>query len=106
MGEDVLNVAIMQYWVYSIKENNEVILLDDGVSLHLNNTSYKKYLNEIYSERPGYEVVPDEYERTHGEAIVVRISESLNGRLEMDNTIRLSQVEFNNLIEYNEITTD
>ena len=50
MGEDILNVAIMQYWVYSIKENDEVVLLDDGVSLHLNSTSYKKYLEEIYSE--------------------------------------------------------
>ncbi len=89
----------MQYWEES--ERNWGIR-PDGCSLHFNGKICKEYINEIYKDRDK-ENVPDVYDKTVGEIILVKVKKELYELVVKDDTVRLSQNEMNNLVKLGEL---
>lgn len=92
--------AYLQYWEES--ERNWGVR-PDGCSLHINLDSHVIYVDDIYRDRTFHQHVPNEYDRIVGEPIEVEILDSLYQELTEKKTIRLTQVETNNLIKFGTI---
>jgi hypothetical protein len=94
--------VILQYWEESERGWG---LRPDGCSLHIDARSHEDYVDMIYRDRTFYHSVPQEYDRIVGNPVKVIVIESLYERVLTKKTIRLSEVETNNLIKLKEITT-
>lgn len=100
---DLTNVVILQHWSYSIREGEEVIILNDGSSLHRDKSTLDNYIDSVYKERKSKNYIPFEYERIIGKPIAVFISKELRDKVDSEGSIRLTQVEMNNLLTYKKI---
>ncbi len=93
-----MNRVWMQIWEISRKNKD---ILSDGVSIHLNNDEHKKFIDSVYLKRNGE--VPDEYDRPVGGLIEIFIEDSLYQTVTESGSVRLSEVEKNNLLKLEEI---
>jgi hypothetical protein len=93
-----MNRVWMQIWEISRKNKD---ILSDGVSIHLNNDEHKKFIDSVYSKRNGE--VPDEYDRPVGGLIEIFIEDTLYQTVTESGSVRLSEVEKNNLLKLEEI---
>lgn len=91
----------MQLWELSRKEAD---ILPDGISLHLTKEEHQKYINSVYEPRRGTQT-PDEYDRIVGGLIETFIEDAAFEDLKNRGTIRLSEVEKNNLLKLEELIT-
>lgn len=94
--------AYLQYWEESERGWG---IRPDGCSLHVDLQSHSEYLKGIYFERTFHQHVPNEYDRSVGQPIVVGVNDNLYQKLLENKNIRLSEVETNNLILLEEIIT-
>lgn len=85
-------MAILQLWEES-DINGEIYPC--GCSLHLEKQNRDEYISNFYNNRLEKESI---YERIVGLEVEVDLSEGLKVILSDDKNIRLSEVEFNNLI--------
>jgi hypothetical protein len=90
----------LQYWEESERDWG---VRPDGCSIHLDLESHANYIDEVYRDRTFHQHVPNEYDRIVGDPIKVRVSEKLYEDLLKKKSLRLSEVETNNLIKFNEI---
>lgn len=95
--------AYLQYWEESERGWG---VRPDGCSIHVDLKSHTNYVDEVYRDRTFHHHVPDEYDRIVGNPIEVEISEKLYVDLLEKKNLRLSEVETNNLIKFNEIILD
>lgn len=95
--------AYLQYWEESERGWG---VRPDGCSIHLDLKSHTIYVDEVYRDRTFHHHVPDEYDRIVGNPIEVDLSEKLYADLLEKKSLRLSEVETNNLIKFNEIILD
>ena len=93
-----MNRVWMQIWELSRKNKD---ILSDGVSIHLNESEHKKFIDAVYQNRSGE--IPDEYERPVSDLIEIFIEDELFKRVVEFGSLRLSEVEKNNLLELQEI---
>lgn len=91
--------VICQYWEESERGKDPK---PDGCSIHIDMQSYVLYIGGIYEHRKVF-VTPDKYDRIVGDPFEVKISDDLYKKLK--NTLRLSEVETNNLIKLKNIKT-
>lgn len=89
----------LQYWEESERGWG---IRPDGCSLHIDDISHKSYISEIYEGRDKNNI-PNEYDRTVGELITVKVKKDLYEMVVKDKTFRLSQNQLNNLIKLGEI---
>jgi hypothetical protein len=93
-----MNRCIFQLWEESQRDGT---VLSDGCSVHLSETDRDSYVNSIYSQRDSQ--VPDSYNRFVGLGVETFISDILYEKLQEEKTIRLNEIEKNNLISMEEI---
>ena len=94
-----MNKAILQFW----EETNKIKgILPDGCSLHTDSEERKKYISKIYENR--CDSIPDEYDRIIGGEFSVFISDDIFKNLKISNSIKLSEIEFQNLLQFDDIT--
>jgi hypothetical protein len=93
-----MNKCLFQFWEESVSNNNP---LPDGCSISINSDESKKFIDKIYSIRKSE--VPQEYSRIVGSLIDCFVSDELYGKILLNGSIRLNEVEKNNLIELEEI---
>lgn len=91
----------LQYWEESERGWG---VRPDGCSLHLTLDNHKSYVNKIYDDRDP-NVIPDEYDRTVGDPIVVSVSDDIFNELSNLGSIRLMQNSLTNLKNMGEIKT-
>ena len=91
--------VFLQYWEESERGWG---VRPDGCSIHLDQNSLNKYIDNIYSGRDG-DNVPHEYERVVGEPIKVEINDELYNLLLEKKNIRLLQHSLNNMIKLGDI---
>ncbi len=94
-----MNKIVLQLWEES---NNDGVYLNDGCTLHLDLTERNRYVDEIYSNRTT-DFIPDSYDRIVGDAVTVFIQDDMYQKLTIDKTIKLTQHEFQNMINFEEI---
>ena len=87
----------LQYWEES--ERNWGVR-PDGCSIHIDLESHRKFVDDVYLDRTFHQHVPNEYDRIVGDPIEVELSEELYQSLVQSKTIRLTEVETNNLIKF------
>jgi hypothetical protein len=92
-----MSELILQIWEESTLGN----VIQDGCSLHLNEESRKRYINEYYSTIGGN--IPNVYERAVGEPSEVMVSKVLCDITKESGSIRLMQSELNNLFSIGDI---
>lgn len=93
-----MNRCIIQLWEESERGWG---VRPDGCSIHVNEERKELYINGIYNNR-GVDV-PDEYDRPIGNSIECFISDDLFDRVSQSGTIRLFEMEKNNLIKMEEL---
>lgn len=91
----------LQYWEESERGWG---VRPDGCSLHLTLDNHKSYVNRIYDDRDP-NVIPDEYDRTVGDPIVVSVSDDIFNQVSESKSIRLMQNSLTNLKNMGEIKT-
>lgn len=96
-----MNRVYMQVWELSRKGLD---ILPDGVSLHLTKEEHQKYVDSVYLSRKGTQT-PDEYDRVVGGLIETFIEDDAFEDLKTKGSIRLSEVEKNNLLKLEELIT-
>lgn len=89
----------LQYWEESERGWG---VRPDGCSLHLDEASHSNYVREAYKNRDK-NIIPNEYDKVVGGIIPVKVKLDLYDMIVMDNTIRLSQNQLNNLIKLGEL---
>ena len=87
-----MNKVLLQFWEESERGWG---VRPDGCSLHMTIYDLDKYLKRVYTNRD-ITNVPDEYERTYGDPVEVYVNTLLFDKIK-NNSIRLSEYEFNNL---------
>jgi hypothetical protein len=95
-----MNKCILQRWEESERGWG---VRPDGASLHINIEEHKRYIDKVYEYRL-YSEIPDEYERIIGNFITVYIEDSLFRELIENRSLRLSEIQLNNLINLDEMT--
>lgn len=91
----------LQYWEESERGRGVV---PAGCTLHVSLKDHLEYINMIYMERTFNYHVPDEYDKKVGPPVEVEIEEGLYKKLfDKKYTIKLSEVEINNLIKIGDI---
>lgn len=98
-----MKTALLQLWEESINDNS---IIPDGCSLHINSTYRDEYIENIYSDRSQSIKDNYHYDRFVGDYLIVFIDERLYKIIEKRKTIKLSQVEMSNLLNFNEIVID
>jgi hypothetical protein len=93
-----MNKIVLQLWEESNRTNG---VLSDGCSLHIDENERNNFIDSIYSNRE--EEVPDSYSRAVGCSIDVFITDSLFSTIQNKKSIKLSQVEFQNLLVFEDI---
>lgn len=95
-----MNKIIIQLWEESTVNQNPI---SDGCSIHISIDHRNEYVDQIYNERKGKKV-PQTYERIVGGVIEAFIEDNLYNRLINEKNMRLSQIELNNLVYFEELT--
>ena len=103
INEIETNIVLLQNWICSIRDEEDVHIIEDGVSLHYDTTSLGNYIDTIYKDRINSNYIPFEYDRVIGKPIIAFVSDDLMELLKEQKNIRLTQVEFNNLSVYNKV---
>lgn len=86
-----MNIALIQLWEVIFEDKT---IQSDGCSLHLSEETNKDYLQRsLFSNS----------ERPVGLTTEVEVSEKIFSNLQIFNTIRLSEVEMNNLLNLKDI---
>lgn len=93
-----MNKVYIQRWEESLLTND---IVPDGCSLHSDVDSHQNYLKEFNSRKS--KLTPKNYERSIGPLIECFISDQLFNRLQIDKNFRLSEIELNNLISFEDI---
>lgn len=93
-----MRLAIIQIWEESFNDNS---ISPDGCTLHIDKGYRNKYVENFYNNRT--EEIPDTYERIVGTESFVKISEELWDLLSINKNIRITEVEFNNLLGFKKI---
>lgn len=93
-----MNRVILQYWEQTIRNDG---VFNDGCSIHTNIDERNKYIYKIYRNRENY--IPDEYIRIVGDGVEAFIDDDVYGLVRKHNSIKLSDVEFRNLIKFDKI---
>ena len=86
-----MNKAIIQLCELFISPNE---ILSDGCSIHIDEPSYHNYYQNVLSLKE---------ERLMGKPFDIFVSDSLFSRLKESKNFRFSEIEFNNLISFEEI---
>lgn len=96
------NKVVICFWEESSK-NGDITL--DGCSLHLTDSDRLEYIEEIYSNRT--DQIPDTYDRIVGDnGYDGYITDDIYNKLLEEKSIRLSQVEFSNLMKMEEVIVE
>lgn len=93
-----MNRVLLQLWEETVLNEG---VFTDGCSLHLNVFEKKDFISKIYENRP--EAPPPSYDRILGSEIPVFISDELFDIVKVKKNIKLSEVEFRNLIIFEDI---
>ena len=93
-----MNKCIFQYWEesergYGVRPN--------GCSIHSSLEEHITFINSIYSSRT--DEVPHEYDRVTGNPIVCFVSDEIFERVLLNSSIRISENEKNNLIDFEDL---
>ena len=93
-----MNKCIFQYWEesergYGVRPN--------GCSIHSSKEEHMNFINGIYSSRT--DEVPHEYDRVAGNPIVCFVSDEIFERVSLNSSIRISENEKNNLIDFEDL---
>jgi hypothetical protein len=94
-----MNKVILQLWEES-NQNDGVF--SNGCSIHFNEQERLKFISDIYHNRES-SVIPDEYDSVVGEGIEVFITDSIYNLLSTSKSVKISEVEFQNLIKFEDI---
>lgn len=94
-----MNRVVLQYWEQTIKNKG---VFNDGCSIHTDIDERNKYISKIYENRN--DDIPDEYDRIIGNGVEAFIDDDIYELVEMYKTVKLSDVEFRNLIGFDKIT--
>jgi hypothetical protein len=94
-----MNRVILQLWEESDKNNG---IFTDGCSIHIDEFERKSYISRILEERET-DLIPHKYDRAIGGEIEVFISDSLYELVSKEKSLKLTEVELNNLIRFEEI---
>jgi hypothetical protein len=92
-----MSELILQIW----EESTLGDVIQDGCSLHLNEESRKRYINDYYSTIGND--IPNIYERAVGDPTEVIVSEALYDITKESGSVRLMQNELNNLFSIGDI---
>lgn len=93
-----MNKCIIQFWEES---EIKIEIKSDGCSLHMDNIERVKFIKEIYNNRT--QNVPSSYDRISGKEMTCFVSDTLFDKLLEFGSLRLSEIEKNNLINLEEI---
>ena len=94
-----MNKVVLQLWEES---NEDGGFLNNGCSIHLDSEERKKYVESIYSNRDE-SIVPFVYDKIIGKGINVYIDDNLYKIILNEKSIKLSQIEFVNMLKFDEI---
>jgi hypothetical protein len=97
-----MNKIILQLWEESIKNGT---FLSSGCTLHLNLKERDKYVDSIYSNR-NENSIPNVYDKIIGDPIVVYVNDEMYNNITVEKSIKISQVEFLNMIKFGEIISN
>ena len=95
-----MNKVILQLWEESTKGEFPT---SDGCSLHISLEEKLSFVSKIYESRN--EDVPDKYERIVGPPVEVFVEDEIFEKIKTEKSLRLTQVELNNLIKFEELIT-
>jgi hypothetical protein len=95
-----MNKVIMQIWEESRRGCGTS---SDGCSLHIDSIELSKFIKSIYGVRKNAEYTPDEYDMAIGDEIETFIDDKLFKIVSTEKSIRLSEIEMNNLIKMEEL---
>jgi hypothetical protein len=93
-----MNKCIFQYWEESERGYG---VRPGGCSIHSSLEEHMNFINSIYSSRT--DEVPQEYDRVVGDPIVCFVSDEIFERILLDSSIRISENEKNNLIDFEDL---
>jgi hypothetical protein len=93
-----MNKCVFQFWEESDKNKG---VTPDGCSIHIDLDERERFLNDFYNRLSNK--VPNEYERILGKEIYCFVSDEIYDRLVEKKSIKLLEVEKNNLISLQEI---
>lgn len=94
-----MNRVVLQLW----EESNIISgIFTDGCSIHVDESERINYINSVYNIRQDNSK-PESYDRIIGGEIEVFVSDVLYNKISTEKSIKLSQVEFNNLIALEEL---
>jgi hypothetical protein len=91
-----MKVATIQLWEVSNSDNS---IISDGCSLHIDKIHRDKYVKEKKIKK----VSSDPYERISGIESFIEVPDNIWKIIEEEKNIRLSEVEFNNLMNLKQI---
>ena len=94
-----MNKCLLQLWEEAEKGKE---INSDGCSIHIDYLSLENYIKDIYKGRD-INNVPDRYDRKVGNHLICFISDNLYEKLLIKKSIKLFEVEKNNLISTEEI---
>ena len=97
-----MNKVYLQIWEESVINQGT---RPDGCSLHIDLESNKSYLRSIYEFRENMKI-PNEYDTAVAEPIEVLVNDNVFELIKIENSIRLLQNEFNNLIQLKDILVE
>lgn len=92
-----MNRCIFQYWEESERGKG---VRPNGCSIHSSFEEHSIFINEIYSSRPNE--VPKEYDRIVGSPVICFVSDEIFEKV-LEHSIRISESEKNNLIEFEDL---
>ncbi len=93
-----MNRVLLQLWEES---SNLDGIFTDGCSIHLTEDDRLNFISSLYESRG--EEIPEKYDRVLGGEIPVFISDNLFNILSQKGTLKFSEVEFRNLIKFEDI---
>lgn len=94
-----MKIATIQLWEVSNSDNS---IISDGCSLHLDKTFRDEFVKDTYVDRSDNDI-PKSYERISGIESFIQVPENIWNIINEEKNIRLSEVEFNNLMNLKQI---
>lgn len=94
-----MNKVILQLWEES-NQNDGVF--SNGCSIHINEDERIKFVSNIYSNRESSDI-PNEYDSVVGEGIEVFVTDSIYSLVDVSKSIKISEVELQNLIKFEDL---
>lgn len=95
-------MVIIGFWEESNKDGS---IIPDGCSIHLSDKYRTEYIENIYKNRT--DEIPDSYERVvDNNGYKAYVSDGIYDKLLLNESIRLTQVEFKNLMNLEELIVE